>query len=55
MVKEGIMVKGISMEGKSIEGIVENVLNSFQVAIVRTGEDRLHLCTAYVKDIVEKK
>ena len=55
MIKEGIMVQGTNMKGSSIEGIVENVLDIFQIAIVRIGEDRLNVCTAYIKDIEEKK
>ena len=51
MIIEGSQVKGKDIKGNLIEGIVSNILSTFQVAIVRTGTDRTHTTEAYIKDL----
>jgi len=50
-IKENDYVKGFDMNKKPIEGQISNILSVFQVAIIRTGEDRLDNCIVYLNDI----
>lgn len=52
----GSQVTGRDMNGKEINnGVIESVVKTFGVAIVRTGEDRINVSTAYVTDLEELK
>jgi len=53
MIREGTKVEGINMNGIQIKGTVENMLNMFQVAIVKTGEDRTKTTEAYISELEE--
>jgi hypothetical protein len=51
----GCFVDGKDMNGNSITGKLENILNSFGVVIVRTGDDRTHLTECYINDLQIKE
>lgn len=54
MITEGSSVIGVDMNNNEIQGVVENVLNIFQVAIVKSDEDRTNRNIAYIKDLRKK-
>lgn len=50
----GSNVSGVDIKGNNIQnGVIENVLRTFGVAIVRTGEDRLKTTEAYINELSE--
>lgn len=51
-IEENDYVNGIDMNNKPIKkGQVSNILKALQVAIIKTGEDRLDVTHAYLNDI----
>lgn len=53
-IKENDSVTGIDMRGNPIQGTVLNILRTFQVAVIKTGADRLNITEAYVSDLVKE-
>jgi hypothetical protein len=49
--KKGDNVKGINLEGKEVQGTIENILNTFQIVIVKTNEDRLGVTQCHISDL----
>jgi len=52
MIEVGDKVNGVDMNGKEFHNAeVVSVLKAFQVAIIRTGEDRLNTTEAYTSKL----
>jgi hypothetical protein len=49
--KTGDSVKGINLDGEEVQGTVENVLNTFQIAMVRTNDDRLGITECHISNL----
>jgi hypothetical protein len=52
MIQNGSLVQGVNMQGKEIKGTVNSIVGFGMVAIVKTGEDRLHFTEAYITDLI---
>lgn len=40
-IKEGTTISGIDIDGREVEGIVVNTMDTFKFAIIQIGNDRL--------------